>query len=92
VSLNVNQRLFRKFSLNGGVTYTMSEYGTAVNAATAGAASRSDDQLGFTLRLSHPFYKRGTWSIFYQYSDNRSNVPNLSFQSNQTGFEISYAF
>lgn len=92
VSLNLNQRLLRKFTLGLGVAYAMTDYGTSAGAASASAVNRSDDDVSFNVRLSHPFFKRGTWSVFYQYGDNRSSQPGYSFQSNQTGFEISYRY
>lgn len=92
VGLNLNQQLFRRFSLGFGVAYSESAYGTAVNAASAGAANRTDNQFFFTARLSHPLFKRGSWSVFYQYSDNRSSQGGYTFESNQTGFEIGYHF
>ena len=92
VGLNLNQRLLRKFILGLGVAYARTDYSTSVGAVSAGAVNRSDDDVSFNVRLSHPFFKRGTWSVFYQYADNRSSQPGLSFQSNQTGFEISYRY
>ena len=92
VGLNLNQRLLRKFTLGLGVAYVMTDYSTAVGAASASAANRSDDDVSFNVRLSHPFAKRGTWSVFYQYSDNHSSLHGFSFQSNQMGFEISYNY
>jgi outer membrane protein assembly factor BamA len=85
----LNQRLMKKFNLGLGVSYGKTDYNTA---ATVAARSRSDDSVSFNIRLNHPFFKRGTWSVFYQFSDNRSTEPGLTFQSNQTGFEISYRY
>lgn len=92
VGLNLNQRLFRKFTLALGVAYSETDYSTAVDAATAGAANRTDDQVSFTARLSHPFFTRGTWSVFYSYSNNDSSLGGYGFESSQTGFEIGYRF
>jgi len=94
VGLNLNQQLFRKFSLGLGATYAETAYSTAVagGSAAAAAANRTDDIASFNVRLSHPCFKRGTWSIFYQYSDNTSNQRGYTFASNQTGFELGYRF
>ena len=89
VGLNLSQRFLKKFLLGLGVAYGTTDYTTAVAAA---AQNRSDDNVSFNARLSHPIFKRGTASVFYQYADNHSSGPGLSFQSNQTGFEISYRF
>jgi hypothetical protein len=87
----VNQRLLREFSLGMGVGYSITDYSTPSGVSVNGA-NRTDDQVSFNVRLSHPFFKRGTWSVFYQYSDNSSTQPGYSFQSNQAGFEINYTF
>jgi hypothetical protein len=92
VGLNLNQVLFRNFTLGLGVGYGVTDYGSAANGANANAADRSDDQVSFSARLSHPFLKRGSWSVFYQYSDNSSSVAGYTFASNQMGFEIGYRF
>jgi hypothetical protein len=92
VSVNLNQRLFRDFSLAVGAAYSITDYSTPSGTASAAFANRSDDQVSFTARLSHPFLKRGTWSIFYQYADNSSSQAGYTFESNQSGLEISYSF
>jgi hypothetical protein len=91
VSLNVSQRLLRDFTLGGGIGYGRTDYSTPSGIA-AGGANRTDDQVTFNVRLSHPFLRRGTWSVFYQYGDNSSSLHGFSYNSNQTGFEISYSF
>ena len=80
------------FSLALGAAYSVTDYSTPSGPAAAGFANRSDDQVSFTARLSHPFLKRGTWSVFYQYADNSSSQAGYTFESNQTGFELSYTF
>lgn len=93
VGISVNQQLFKKFSLGLGLAYSQMDYNTALNLGPFSAnANRTDDEVAFTARLSHPFFKRGTWSIFYSYSDNRSSQPGFSFISNQSGFEVGYSF
>ena len=90
VSLNLDQRLFKKFSLGLGASYSTTDY--SVSAGSFGGASRTDDSVSLSARLSHSFFKRGTWSIFYQYSDNSSSASGYTFASNQTGIEISYSY
>jgi len=92
VGINLNQRLFRQYTLGLGAAYAETDYGTAASAASAAAANRTDDEVSFSARLSHPFFKRGTWSIYYQYSDNTSSHGGFGFASNQSGFNISYSF
>jgi hypothetical protein len=92
VALNLTQRLLRKFSLGLGGSYTKLDYGTGSAGAVGSAVNRSDDLYSFNATLSHPFYKRGTWSIFYQYSHDNSSQPGFGFQSSQVGFEVSYRY
>ncbi len=92
VSVNLNQRLFRDFTVAVGAAYSMTDYSTPSGITSAALANRTDDQISLTARLSHPFFKRGTWSVFYQYADNSSSQAGYTFESNQSGFEISYSF
>ena len=89
VSLNLDQRLLKKFHLGLGVGYSTTDYRTPAGLL---AANRSDDTVSFNARLSHAFFKRGTWTLFYQYSDNRSSQSGYGFESNQVGFEVGYAY
>jgi hypothetical protein len=89
VGVNMDQRLLKKFNLGLGVGYAKTDFNTASGAA---GGNRGDETVSFNARLSHPFLKRGNWSLFYQFSDNRSSQPGFGFQSNQTGFEISYRY
>lgn len=89
LSLGLNQRLFQTFNLGLGMAYTQTEYSTSLGPLSA---NRTDENVSFNVRLSHPCFKRGTWSVFYQYNDNRSSQPGFAFQSNQIGFEIGYSY
>ena len=86
---SLNQRLLKKFQFNVGGGYNISQYTSSLGSFTA---SRRDDYYYFNARLSRPFLKRATGAVFYQYSDNKSNVPGFSYQGSQIGFEISYAY
>jgi len=92
VGLSVSQQLRRKFSLSGGVNYSQLDYGTPSFSAAGSAANRSDDVWSFNAQLSHPFFKRGTWSVFYQYSDDNSTEQGFGFRSSQVGFTVNYRF
>lgn len=92
VSAGLNQRLFRRYHLALTAGYTRMNYDAGSAAVPGSAISRNDDEVSLSARLSHPFSKRGTWAVFYQYSDNASSQPGFSFESNQTGFEIFYNF
>ena len=86
---SLNQRLLKKFQFNVGGGYNISQYTSSLGSFTA---NRRDDNYYFNARLSRPFLKRATGAVFYQYSDNKSNVPGFSYQGSQIGFEISYAY
>jgi hypothetical protein len=92
VGLNVSQRLWRQFSLGAGATYSRLDYSTPAFASAGGAANRSDDVVSLNAQLSHPFFKQGTWSLFYQYSKDASSQAGFGFQSSQAGFSVSYRF
>jgi hypothetical protein len=89
IGVNLDQRLLKKFNLGLGLGYAKTDFNTSAGVADG---NRADENVSFNARLSHPFFKRGTWSLFYQFSDNRSSQPGYGFQSNQTGFEISYRY
>lgn len=92
-----HQRLFGGVSLdlNGG--FSWDSY--TATAAVAAGTSRNDDVYTFNARLSCPFPKRGTASIFYQYSETSSTQNGFavgstafSYSGNQVGFAISYSY
>jgi hypothetical protein len=87
----LNQRLFREFSAQLGVTYSVTDYNSPV-AGLANNVLRTDDQISFNAQISHPFWKRGTWAVFYQYAHNTSTVPGFGYESNQVGFQLSFAY
>ena len=92
LAVNLNQRLLKKFTLGLGLDYSQTDFNTASGYVSGGSVNRTDNMVSFNARLSHPFYKRGTWSVFYQYSDNRSSEAGFGYQSNQMGFELTYRF
>ncbi|MGH7977895.1 MAG: hypothetical protein ACREE6_00870 [Limisphaerales bacterium] len=92
-----NQRLFGfiTLDLNGG--FSTDNY--IATAAGFEANSRNDDIYSFSARLSCPFPKRGTVSIFYQYSETASSQSGFAsgssafgYSSNQAGIDISYIY
>lgn len=108
VTGDLNQRLLGTLYLDLSGAYTMTKY---VSSATLSnqigyGTGRSDDYYSFKVRLTCPFLKRGTFSVFYQYSDNSStqtgflqyNQQQLSsrsayaYTSSQVGVEIAYRY
>jgi hypothetical protein len=91
-----NQRLFGGLALDLNGAFSWDRYvASIVTLSTA----RNDDIYSFTARLSCPFPKRGTVSIFYEYSDTASTQHGFAtgssafgYSSNQVGFNISYAY
>jgi hypothetical protein len=86
----LQQRLFGKLGLavTGGFTST-SYKSTFFGFFTV---TREDDHSIVNVRLTYPFLKNATASIFYDWSDNSSSVNGFKYQSNQGGFELGYRF
>lgn len=89
VSVTLAQKLSGKLALSvsgsyGTVTYTSS--------ATGVAPIGNYDYTYFTTRLTYSITPRARLSATYQFSDNNSTQPGLSFTANQVGLELSYSF
>ena len=97
VTGDFDQRLFGGLYLDLSGSYSTDNY---VGTATAtGGPSRNDDIYSFNTRLSCPFPKRGTVSIFYQYSETASTQSGFAhgssafgYSSDQVGLSISYTY
>ena len=87
--INLNQRLLKTFQLGLGGSYGTVNF---VSAANGIAVNRTDNTYSFNASLSHAFFKHGTISAFYQYSDNQSSETGYSVQNSQMGFSISYSY
>ena len=89
VSVSLSQGITSR--LNFGVS---GSYGTTSYSSSAlgVAASGGYDYISLSTRLSYYPIKRVTVSATYQFSNNSSSQPGLSFQSNQIGLELSYNF
>ena len=90
VSVGLTQELFRNFTLGLTAAYSTVDYSSSI--ANHSFPNRMDNDVILTARISHPFFKRGNWSVYYQYSDNKSTAAGYSFICNQTGFDVSYGF
>ncbi len=85
---SLNQRLLKMLHLDLSGGYHRTAY-----VASTGISGRTDDYYVFNARLSTAFLKqRGTAAVFYQYSEDSSNLPGFSFTSNQVGFELGYRY
>jgi hypothetical protein len=101
----VSQQLFQKFSLEATAGHTTTPFigfarVTDANAfnlngaplASTSSVTRQDDSTSLTIRLSCPLLKRGTASLFYQYSDTTSSLSAFSLTSTQVGLELGYRY
>ena len=89
VSLGLSQRLFKKLTLNLNGGYRQTTFKATVFGFDL---SRQDDYTFFTARLSAPFLKRGTASIFYSTNENSSGATQFTYSSTQVGAELGYRF
>ena len=96
ITAGINQRLFGVLSLDLSGAYSTDDYVASVLGAST---TRSDDIYTFNARLSCPFPKRGTFSIFYEYSEDVSAQSGFAagsaafgYASHQIGFAISYTY
>jgi hypothetical protein len=86
-NVNLYQQLFKKFRLSLGAGYNIEEF-TQPN----GQNSRRDEIATYSATLSHPLFKRGTISLIYQYSDNRSSDGQYTYRTDQFGASFNYSF
>jgi hypothetical protein len=88
VTLGINQRLLKKLNLGLNASYGESRY---LNSAPGvSTTNRVDTYYSFGARLGTVVLKRGTASVFYQYSDNMSNEAGFGYVSRQVGLELGY--
>ena len=87
--INLSQRLLKTFQLGLGGSYGIMKF---TSTAAGISVNRSDDTYSFNANLSHSFFKHGTISTFYQYSDHLSSQAGYAVQSNQMGFSISFGY
>ena len=89
VTANLNQRLFKNFSLTvaGGYNWT-----TFVSAASGASANDSSEYYSVNVQLGTTIFKRGSVSVFYNYSDNITSQAGLAFSSSQVGFNLGYSY
>jgi hypothetical protein len=96
ISATLTQRLLGRLSLAISGGYTTTRYVASLPGLNT---SRDDDTYSFTTRLSCPILKHGTFSVFYQYTDNPSSQSgfapsgtSFAYTSSQIGMEIGYQY
>jgi hypothetical protein len=89
VSIGLQQRLLGKLQLSLGFSYGTSDFkSTVANLMTA----RSDENKAYSIGLSVPFLKRGSFGTFYAYSQNSSTDAGFGYSSSQAGATLSWAY
>jgi len=89
VSADFHQRLLQKLTLGLLGGYRDVNY---VATTSTLSTSRTDHYTFVNVRLSAPFFKRGTASLLYQVSENSSSQGGYTYTSTQVGVELGYRF
>ena len=96
VSVGLNQRLLGLLNLGLSGGYSTTEFQSSMAGATT---SRNDNLASFNARLSCPFMKRGTISVFYNYGNNSSSQSGFAtagsgygYTTSQGGLQIGYKY
>jgi hypothetical protein len=87
LNVNLYQQLFKQFRLSVGAGYNLEEF-----TLSNGRNNRRDEITTYNATLSHPLFKRGTLSLIYQYSDNRSSDGQYTYRTDQFGASFNYSF
>jgi len=85
----LKQRLLKHYLLVASIGQHDADYISNVSANSAG---RDDRELASNVRLSSPFFRRGTFAVLYRWDRNTSNIHGFGFSSHQVGFEIGYKY
>jgi hypothetical protein len=95
-SAGLSQRLFKEYHLSLSGSYSTTDYIQFVptGGASGGGTStvRSDSAYSLGASLSRSFLKRGTISVSYSYSENRSSATGFAYASDQLGVQIGYSY
>jgi len=96
ITADLNQRLLGKLYLDLSGGYIATKYVASVSGAST---SRHDDGYTFNARLTYPFLKMATASVFYTYSKNSSSQSGFTsspsgfdYSSTQIGFEVGFRY
>ena len=89
VNGDLRQRLLGKLFLDVSAGYNWNNY-TSLAGNTAAQANA--DYYSVNVQLSTTFLKRGTFAVFYNYSDNSTAQAGLSYVSSQVGFNVGYRY
>lgn len=89
ITAHFQQRLLERFSLglSGGIRST--DYGAVILVERF---QRSDSYTFFSASLGTRIFANGSASIFFQQSDNSSNLAGFDYDTTQYGFQLAYRF
>ena len=88
-NVNLEQRVAQRYF----VTLGYSEGSTSYVASTVQTIVPRDDRYSsYSAQVSTPILRRGSISLSYSVSKNRSNLTGFAFTSHQTGLHFSYRF
>ena len=89
VNGGVRQRLFGQVSLDVVPSYNFRKYKSSLPGL---AVVREDEYFSIYGGLSTVLFSKLNVAVFYQYSDNSSDNPGLSFNSRQVGARLEYRY
>lgn len=96
ISIGLTQSLLKEYHLSLSGAYSTTDYIQFVptgGASSSGTSTvRTDESYSLAASLSHSFLKRGTISVSYSYSENRSTATGFAYASDQLGVQIGYSY
>jgi len=88
-SAGFEQRLLTKLFLSANVSQSKNNYDSSTGRATP---NRDDRYAAYSVRLSTTILRKGTVSVYYQQSRNRSSQALYQYDSDQVGASVTYRF
>ena len=88
-SAGVRQRFLGHFSLDLVPSYNFTKYKSTLEGVSV---RREDDYFAFYAALSTVLFRKLHAAVFWQYSDNDSDVPGLSYVARQVGLRLEYRY
>jgi hypothetical protein len=96
LSIGVTQRLLTKYHLSLSGAYSTTDYIQLLpptgQSGSGSSTVRTDDSYSLGVSVSRSFLKRGTISVSYSYSENRSDAGGFTYASDQIGVQIGYSY
>jgi len=89
VGASFSQRFFQKYFLTLSGSYSNNRF---AQTTTGTGNLRTDNYYTFNTSIGRGFGKRGTISINYQFSDQKSTQPGYSYKGSQFGLQLSYRY